>query len=176
MAITFGNTSENGSQGNTTWSHNSNGDFLLVGFNSTADTVSGVTYNGSAMTRIGTVLNHSGIGRYVEIWGLASPASGAHDIVITGGANHNGGAVSISGYVSNSGFNKGTSATSSITVGVTTTVDTAYVVAFGVFVSYSSLGTGVSAIVGSINGDTNVQFIRSTNAVSPAGAFNMVVN
>ena len=176
MAITFGNTSTNATQGTTTWSHNSNGDFLLLGINSTSNAISGVTYNGVAMTQIGTTLNFSAIGRFFYFWGLASPASGANNIVVTGGANQNAAATSISGYSSNSGFNSGTTASNPMTVSVTTTVDSAFVVGFGAFISYSSLGTGVSDVVGGVNGDANLRMIRSTSAKSPAGSFSMSVN
>lgn len=176
MAITFGNTSTNGSQGTTSWSHNSNGDFLIVGINSTTNDISGVTFNGVAMTQIGTTLDFSAIGRYISMWGLASPAAGSNTIAISGGTNQNAGAVSINGYSSNSGFNSGTTASNPMTVSVTTTVDNAYVVGFGTFISYSSLGSGVSDLIGGINGDANTRMIYSTSAKTPAGAFSMSVN
>lgn len=176
MAITFGSTSTNGSQGTTSWSHSSDGNFLLVGINTTANTISGITYNTVAMTKIGTTLNFSDIGRYIEIWGLASPAAGANNIAVTGGLNQNAAAISINGYNSSSGFNSGTTASNPMTVGVTTTVDSAFVVGFGTFVSYGSLGTGVSDIIGGVNGDANTRMIRSTSAKTPAGTFSMSVN
>jgi len=176
MAIGFGNTSTNAAQGTTSWSHNSNGNFLLVGLNETGGAVSGITYNSVAMTKIGTTLTFAGIGRYLELWGLASPTAGANTVAITGSANVNAGAVSISGYDSNSGFNSGTAAASPISINVTTTVDNAYVIGFGTFISYSSLGTGVSDVIGGINGDANVRMIRSTSAVTPAGVFTTSVN
>ena len=174
--ITFSNTSENGSQGTTTWAHNSDGDFLLVGINSTSDDISGITYNGVPMIKIGTTLDFSGIGRYFTLWGLENPSAGSNNIVVTGGTAQNACATSISGYDSNSGFNKGTTASDPMTVEITTTVNNAFVVGFGAFITYSSLGTGVSDIISSVNGDSNLRMIRSTAAKTPAGAFDLSVN
>jgi len=177
MAITFGNTSENGTQGTTSWSHNNNGDFLFIGVSSTTDNITGVTYNGVSMTQIGTSVHNATLGRYVTIWGLASPTSGSNTVAITGGANQTAAGTSISGYNSNSGFNSGSTISATpVSVGVTTTVDNAFVVGFGIFVTFSSLGTGVSDIDGAVNGDTNVRLIKSTSAVTPAGVFTMAVN
>ncbi len=180
MAITFGNTSDNASQGTTSWSHNSNGDFLLVGVNDTAGTVSGVTYNGVAMTQIGTTFNYGAIGRYIQLWGLVAPASGSNTIAITGGANQNAGAVSISGVNQTSvvaaatGFASNSTSASPSTVSVTTTVDNAYVVGFGYAISYTSIGTGTTDI--SNIHDANNRFIRSTSAITPAGASSVNMN
>jgi len=176
MAIAFGNTSGNGTQGTTTWSHNNDGNFVLVGINTTSDSISGITYDGDAMTQIGTTLFYSTIGRYFELWGIETAKTGANDIVVSGGANQNGCATSISDYGSNSGFNSGTDTATPAEITVTTTVDNAYVVAFGVAISYSSLTTGTTDVVGGVNGDPNLRMIRSTDAVSPAGADTIGVN
>lgn len=175
MAISFGNTSTNGSQGTTSWSHNSNGDFLLLGINTTTNDITGVTYNSAAMTQIGTTLNHAAIGRYVMFWGLASPTSGSNTIAVTGGTNQNAGATSISGYSSNSGFNSATDTTNPLEVTVTTTVDNAYVVAFGAGINYSSKTTGTSDVIAGVNGDANLRMLRS-DAVTPAGSKTIGVN
>lgn len=170
MAITFGNTAT----GTSSITINSNGDFLLVGLNTTANTVSAVDFNGDAMTKIGTTLDFTATGRFIEIWGLVNPDAGSHDVTITGGANISSLATSISGYSSNSGFNSGTSASSPTAVSVTTTVNNAYVVSYGIFVSFSSLGSGLSNVVAM--SDPNVRMVRSTSAITPAGAFSTSIN
>lgn len=176
MAITFGNTGT----GTDVLTINCNGDFLLVGLNTTANTISAVTFNGTPMTQIGTTLNHSGIGRYLQMWGLVNPMNGSYNVDITGGANLSSTATSISGVNQTSvasaatGFSSTTSATSSISTNVTTTSDNAYVVSYGVYVTYSSNGTGVSNVVA--NADTNIRISRSTNAVTPIGTFTTTIN
>lgn len=173
MAITFGNTSNNGSQGTGTWSHNSNGDFLLVAVEGTSDTT-GVAYGGVAMTQIGTDLSHTGFARIMNIWGLVNPASGANNIVLTGGANQNCTAVSISGVdqtsvaVAATGFNSAyLGSVTDNTITITTTVNNAFPVAF--FLSNAgSAGTDTTLVATSHV--TYQGIIRSTNAVSPAGS------
>ena len=180
MAITFGNTSENGSQGTTSWAHNSNGDFLLVGVNETANSISGVTYNGVSMTQIGTTFNYATIGRYISYWGLVAPASGSNTIAITGGANQNAGATSISGVLQTSvaaaatGYASNSTTSSPATVSVTTTVDNAYVVGFGFAISYTTIGTGTTDIL-NVH-DANARMVRSTSAITPTGASSVNIN
>lgn len=69
-----------------TWSHTCSGDdrFLVVGVAmlSLAQTVSGITYNGVALTLIGVRSSVTGAAR-VELWGLIAPATGANNIVVT---------------------------------------------------------------------------------------------
>lgn len=50
--------------------------------NNTAATVSGVTYNGVALTRAGAH-NDAGNSRRVEIWSLTAPAIGTNNVVVT---------------------------------------------------------------------------------------------
>lgn len=90
MAISVGNVSSSTSSaaesGNTTltWSHNNDGDFLRVGVSWRSDagqTVSGVTFNGVALTQIGSAaVNGSTSAGH---WRLIAPASGAHNVVVT---------------------------------------------------------------------------------------------
>ncbi len=59
------------------------GTTLVVAVNNqvnTAGDLTGVTYNGTAMTKIG-VSNRSSDNREISLWGLHSPASGANNIV-----------------------------------------------------------------------------------------------
>jgi hypothetical protein len=73
-----------------TWSHTCTGSELglLVGVsyrNDVAQTITGVTYNGVAMTSVGTIANGGTVA--VDIWKLSAPASGAHNVVVTFSAN-----------------------------------------------------------------------------------------
>jgi hypothetical protein len=88
MAITVGTiTTHSGNQNaaGAAFSHNNDGDYLLVGimqgYADSAAVPTGVTYNGVAMTKIGEVAygsNHA-----ISVWELVAPAAGAHTVAPT---------------------------------------------------------------------------------------------
>jgi hypothetical protein len=89
MAIAFDAASEGYASGTSlTVSHTVTGSAPLliacVGTNGTNDTVTGVTYNGVAMTQLGTVENTY---NRLYIYGLLAPATGTHDIVVSNSAS-----------------------------------------------------------------------------------------
>ncbi len=175
MAITFGNT---GSFGASSGAFNNNGNYLLVAISETANTVTGITYNGVAMTQIGTSVHNTVSGRYIWLWGLLNPPQGSNTVAISGGANFSVGCLSLSGISFASPFsgvatNDVTSPTPSVTV--TTTQANAYVICTSLIRDFSSVGSGTtSALV--INGDNNNQFFRSTAVVASPGAFTININ
>jgi hypothetical protein len=62
--------------------------YLLVAcFTGNTDDVTGVTYNAVAMTRIATAAQ-SGVDRRVYLYGLAAPASGSNNVVISMSASN----------------------------------------------------------------------------------------
>jgi hypothetical protein len=88
MAITFGNQSYGfiANESSLTLSHNNNGTFLVVAFSnnqSDTDKVTGVTYNGVAMTRARYDLNTNTGNLSTYIYYLANPASGIYNVVIS---------------------------------------------------------------------------------------------
>jgi hypothetical protein len=69
-----------------TWAHTVSGSnrYLVVGVsinNENSGTVSGVTYNGQALTSLGTATN--GTNARVEMWGMLAPPTGTHNVVVT---------------------------------------------------------------------------------------------
>jgi predicted ribosomally synthesized peptide with SipW-like signal peptide len=69
-----------------TWAHTVSGSnrYLVVGVsinNENSGTVSSVTYNGQALTSLGTATN--GTNARVEMWGMLAPPTGTHNIVVT---------------------------------------------------------------------------------------------
>lgn len=103
--IAFNTASNSGYQAASasySWSHTCTGNnrFLAVdvALLSVGQTVTGITYNGVAMTLIGAQTTVSSVGR-VESWGLANPASGTNTIEVTlsGSIASAGCAVSYSG-------------------------------------------------------------------------------
>ena len=87
MAITIGTiTPDTGlAGGSDTFSHDNNGDYLVVGVSSIIADVDGtpdtVTYNGTSMTKIGDTGYSLDCG--ATLWELIAPDSGAHDVVVT---------------------------------------------------------------------------------------------
>lgn len=84
------------------WSHTCAGAnrYLVVGVSmlSLAQTVTGITCNGVALTLIGVKASISGAAR-VELWGLVAPASGSNTVAVTlsGAIASSAGAVSFTG-------------------------------------------------------------------------------
>lgn len=84
-AATFGSASSK------TWSHtmSATANGMLVAYvyqNNATDTLSGVTYNGVAMTQIRKQLNANSIG-YAYLYYLVGPATGANNVVATNGSS-----------------------------------------------------------------------------------------
>lgn len=90
MAIAFDTATDGGitaSGTSLTWSHTCTGSDLLlrVGVRGTleaTDRITGVTYNGVAMTLIARVQN-AFPDRWISLWELVGPASGANDVVVS---------------------------------------------------------------------------------------------
>lgn len=84
------------------WSHTCTGNarvlVVSVELFSVAQTVTGITYNGVALTLLGAQTTVSSVGR-MEMWGLIAPATGAHSIAVTlsGSIASCGTAVSLTG-------------------------------------------------------------------------------
>lgn len=88
MAIAYDTVTDGGygASGGKTFSHTCSGSNRIL-FVSTfgavgSDTVTGVTYNGVAMTLVKTLLTPTD-GRYLGAWVLMNPASGANNVVIS---------------------------------------------------------------------------------------------
>jgi len=63
---------------------NTAGDFLSVGVLTIAGkSITGVTYNGVSMTKIGGIASFGNQPLNIELWGLSSPATGAHNVVVS---------------------------------------------------------------------------------------------
>jgi hypothetical protein len=85
MAIARDTTSsgDNDASASLTFSHTCTGSDLgiFVGvLNGDADTTTGVTYDGTAMTQM---VKRTNSGRNYEIWGLLAPSTGANNVVIS---------------------------------------------------------------------------------------------
>lgn len=151
--------------------------YLLVSLLDVAgDTVTGVTYNGVAMTQLGKVA--AATTRYTYMYGLANPTTGTNDIVATrssGTSVFGFGAINLSGAsqttspVDASATNNVTSATPSIDL--TTVADNAAVI-----VGASTLNnplaasTNLTGVVGDASFSISVMARSATFPFTPAGA------
>lgn len=142
VGIAFDAASNSGYQAATssaTWNHTCTGStrYLLVGVSmlSVAQTVSGITYNGIALTFIGSQSSVSGAAR-TELWGLIAPATGTNvvSVTLTGAIAWTGNASSYTGVHQTSPTESWNSAQATnvgaadATVNITTVADNAWVV------------------------------------------------
>lgn len=169
------------------WSHTCSGSdrCLLVGvtiYHSAARTVSGITYNGVALTKIaGITAALEGNQQDCELWYLANPTSGTNTITVTLSAAANFWAPLAASYTgvdtaaaidaNNTGQNTSNS-TNAPTVSVTTVADNDWLVGF----AWSRAGVP-SASTGTIdrirNTGTWCALSDSNGAKSPAGSYNL---
>lgn len=86
--IAFDSASNSGYQAaasSYSWSHTNAGNFLAVDVSLLSvpgSSVSGITYNGVSLTKLGSQYTATAIGG-VECWGLVAPATGSHTIAVT---------------------------------------------------------------------------------------------
>ena len=185
--ITYDNSGDGGNNGGTTTSltysytvGSGSNRLLVVNLigDTSADDISSVTYNGSAMTLLGKVRAPSNNWQY--LYYLLNPSSGSHNIVVTADSQHY--LVSQAGswynvkqtsqpdaFTTNTGAVTNTSMTTSLT-----TVSTGALVVQGVW-SYGHLaaGQGATPIVTDAALDGAGLFVSSGSPVSPPGNVSM---
>lgn len=183
MAIAFDAASNGrtGSGTSHTVSHTCSGAdrFLLVGvIGDGADKITGVTYNGAAMSLVAKAL--LGSARWGYLFGLAAPSTGANDIIASASsasfieicaASYTG--VNQTGQPEASATDAGTTGVSSRTSSVTTVTDNAWAVE----IAFGQSGT-ITAGASTTRRTTNLvgAFLDSGGAVTPAGSRALVFN
>jgi len=156
-----------------TVSYTNNGNILFVPVFSVGDTITGVTYNGVAMTKIGSSVTVPSNTVSIAIYALANPATGAHNIVISssssvviGGAavsyNNSNGVIDVSG---SSTETAGTSLSKALTTTVPDDWTMTYVCTDGFTVSAGSGTTFRQAGDGA-----NRAILDSGGSINPAGS------
>lgn len=167
------------------WNHTCTGSdlALIVGVfcnNNPTRTVSGVTYNGTAMTRLGYINDYASGYDRLELWGLLGPSTGTHavEVTLSGQAAYNmAGAVSYTG-VSQTGLPdsantaRTTTNATSLQISTTTVADNCWLVGTyrngaGAAITYTNctLRAGVVA--------DGVTVVDSNGAKTPAGSFSI---
>lgn len=182
---TTANATEVASASSISWSHTCTGSNLIlvvtVGVNDLtlgSRTVSGITYNSVALTKIRS--DDNGGQRRTEVWYLINPATGAHTVAVTMGGTCigiAGASVSFSGAkqsaqadTSNGANTSGTATSSS--VALTTTIDGDFIVdCLETQATSSAWVPGASQTSRySLNG-TNLDFQVSTRTTTGAGSY-----
>ncbi len=172
----------NGGSGNTrTFSHTTGSGtdrYLLVGV--IGDVTSGandpvsVTYNGVSMTLLDSMKAVNGGNRYNYVWGLANPASGAHNVVVTFTGSHYilTGAIEYSGVQGVDVTTKSDALTNSKTTSITTTANNSWPVIFSTTPGLlQTAGSGATE-----RAEAASQYwawYDSNGPVTPAGAYSM---
>lgn len=139
--------------------------------------VSAITYNGVAMTKLTSITN-AGLGQTINLWYLVAPASGANTISVTASGTHNYSAdsyigVSQTGAIDNFSSNTLTSGTT-YTTSITTIANNAWTVATIMATNNLTVGTGTTFRTRA-NGNNNLEFFDSNGPKTPAGSTSLVV-
>lgn len=186
MAIAYDATSQITASGwstgtSMTWSHTCTGSdrYLIVGVScgeTGSDIVSGVTYNGVAMTRL-LFATFAGGGRSNYLYGLVTPATGANNIVVSHSnlIYIHGNAVSYTGVKQSAqpdSTANGSASATSLSVSTTTVADNSWVV--GIFSNTSANTSGHTGITPrSDNSSIGVDIGDSNAPKTPAGLYTM---
>lgn len=180
MAIALDATSTANTTGtSSTWAHTCSGNnrilFVGVGTDFSGDVITGVTYNGVAMTEITRQATIGTNNYFAYLYYLINPASGANNIVVSASGSYNlrTDAVSYTGALQSGqpdAFNKATSNTTDQAVSVTVVAINSWIVAFGQSKgAIPAVGTGLtSRATEGINcriGDSNAPLSVGVNTV-----------
>jgi hypothetical protein len=179
----------NSSSGVTSYSFNhtctgTNGLLLVCVECDDGDHVTGVTYNGVAMTQL-VKFNQTADSTCIYIYGLLAPTTGTNAVLISRSSSTStitGGSVSFTG-VSQSGlpdaFNSnGQTSGSSNTTSITTVANNAWIVGFLQYDNQNiTVGTGSTVInTGPNAGGPWSMFKATANPITPAGAQSLTMN
>lgn len=180
--IQFNSVSENVNDASpATLSHTTNGvnRILFVGarIDATTDDLSGITYNGVAMTRINTLA--AGSGERLYLYYIVAPATGANNIVATAaGRNIVLRATSYTG-ANQTGQPDGsdttgfTSSVTSIVNDITTTADNCWMVVFARNDTADFTASTNTVIRNASN--RNIAIADNNTSITPAGAYSMTM-
>jgi hypothetical protein len=152
---------------------------IFVSINPASDVVSGVTYNGVAMTRSPNGYAAAPANNSTWLYYLANPSTGANNVVITYSGTQNGsaGAISYTGCAStidSGNSNTAGPSASSCTVSTTTVADNAWLV--GVARADGGSRTFSAGMTAQGTEGFQSQMADSNGAKTPAGSYSMTYN
>lgn len=188
MAISVDTTSSSSvGVGSQSWSHTCTGSNLIlyVGVwnqNASSSTVTNVTYNGVAMTRVGAIPYFTGAG-CTYLYRLVAPATGTNTIAVTVsgnftvacGASYTGASQTGQPDAGPDTQNGGGSAASLTSTIVTSHNNSWMIAAFGTEGSAPTAGTGATKRIQNAS-NTALGLYDTNAAITPAGSTSMTVN
>lgn len=188
MAIAIDATSQATSVTNTslTWSHTCSGTnrilFVACGI-PTANTITGVTYNGVAMALLNKLQVASGSGRFFYLYYLANPATGANNIVVTSSgsdvlracaASYTGAAQTGIPDSQNTAYNGAVAASASLTGSTTSVADNSWLISIGMQVGGpTTAGASTTSRIQVPEGSFGI--FDSNAAKTPAGSYSLAI-
>lgn len=165
-----------------TYSHTCSGSnrILFVGVNCGSEAVSGITYNGVAMTFVGT-------SNFAPLYKLFNPATGANNVVVSFGGTTTASSVSASYTGAKQSSNPESSTNSSAgsspnpyTQAITTTTDLSWAVIMTTVTKNSAVTAGTATTLRVNNtyvaGSLTCAILDSNGVVSPAGSRTLEIN
>lgn len=173
------------------WSHTCSGllRFLVVGFNGDsvggADDITGVTYNGVAMTLGVKKINATSGDRMLYLYYLIGPASGANTVTISCSSSHNlsGGSVSYTGVKQSAQPDatitnfSGSTATTLTTAIVTSANNSWAVLLEGGYDNNNPPTAGAGLTIRKSDGTFGAWGLFDSNSdITPAGSYSMTTN
>lgn len=183
MSIAIDATSGGTSTGatSTTYSHTCTGNnrVLLVSVGSGDNTVTGVTYNGVAMSLLGSRATGAG-SSVVYLYGLIAPSTGANNVVISrsGSLGVLNGASSSYTSVAQTGLPDAESDNQANTNSLATSLNTIADNCWTVLAGYASGGGNIAAGTGSTSRNiqsTTTGIFDSNGVIHPAGSTSMTI-
>lgn len=179
MGIAFDAASviQQNSGSSLTWAHTCTGSdrLLVVGIkiNSASDLVTGVTYNGVAMTRVALVVDASSETVYLYV--LHAPAAGANSVVVStsGSIAKDARSASYTGAKQTSTVDNSTTATATataITTTLTPTADNCWTIAMFRNVAYNDATAGSGTTLRGIDGAQSSILGDSNGPIHPAAS------
>lgn len=188
MAIAYDNSTDLGfSAGTTLTAAFTTGTgserYLLVGILTfdVLDLVTGVTYNGVAMTRLAASPSDVADGEWSYIYGLAAPATGANNVVVTKSLAGGGTVAAAIAYTGcspvsqpdNSANPTALTGQTSITATLTTNADNCWLVGF--FRTGTNMSAGANTTLrANAGGSPTCLFVDSNAAKTPPGSYSLI--
>lgn len=178
MAIAVDAIDGGGSGSGATWSHTVTGTNTFLWVSTIGgigtDNVTAVSYNGVSMTKVGSALTSGD--RYSTGWYLINPATGTHNIVITGGAQSWGVGVSYTGVEQSSPIDASNTFTFTSQTTGTTTLTATNAGDWGLTAIWQNPITVVAG-TNSFLRNSNTPFAFDSNGtVGSTGSFGMTIN
>lgn len=184
-AIGYDNASHSGYLNGTSnnLSHTTSGTdrLLMVYIYSTIDNVTGVTYNGTAMTFVQKqLMTGAAAGQYIHAYILANPTTGTNTVTVTSSSGLGGyiSAVSYTGAKQtgqpDNSTKQAANPVTTLTTSLTTVANNSWLVGYSYMNGSMTAGTDTTLRGGSVSGV--LEAMDSNGAKSPAGSYGLTTD